>query len=300
MDFDIESSYGVPSGNRIPVFFNSFDNPIVANLDKAESVSASVITTAPRVNVGQGTYSISGSLFLYGNNSNTTPAWMHLLRICNFKLTNDNQFPLLQSSGIDGESATVRTFLDGPLHTAYGTRGLAQISGNAGGVPTVQFGLTGIYSSPDTSPLPTTPLEAPLFGKACGLNFTVDIEGVGVITPIIKSFSLDFGGSLAFSIPANSSGRVGRIFSNDTRIPQWDCVIEVNSTDKWLQWYSERRNCKLSMQIPTPNGKTIYLSTPDYTAQLYITPSYAVDNSLRVWQLAFELGGIDFIHISQQ
>lgn len=300
MDFDIESEYGVPSGNKTPIFFNSFDNPIAALLDKTDTVAARNVNTAPRVKVGMGTYSISGSLFLYGNDSNEAPAWMNLLRICNFKRNDQNGFPLLQSSGKDGESATVRTFLDGPLHTAYGTRGLAQIAGNAGGIPTIQFGLTGIYSSPDTAPLPTSVLESPLFGKACGLNFIIDIDGIGVIKPAIKSFLIDFGGSLAFSVPANSAGKVGRIFSNDTRIPQWDCVIEVNTDHNWLQWYAERRNCKLSMQIPTQNGRTIYFSMPDYTAQLYVVPSYAVDNSIRVWQLVFELGGLDFLHIYQQ
>lgn len=298
MEMDLEAPYGVPRGHPIPLSFYNAPIPLQLAGTVAQSAEASARFAATRQSPTELTHSVDGSLYLYGGPTiGQPPNWMTLLEICGFNREDRANVPTFVPSPGRCKSATIKTWLDGPLHVSSGVRGICSMSGVAGKIPEFQFGLTGLYSDPSVESIPASNLDPAIAGRVCGINFYIDVEGFGTIIPVVKSYAVDFGGYMSIR---NSAGSIipTEVFHINGRNPLWDCVIEVNTSHDWATWYRDRRPIKLSMGLPTANRKTIRFQTNERTAVLGSIPQYAMDQGIRCWQLSFSLQTPDFITIS--
>lgn len=123
---------------------------------------------------------------------------------------------------------------DGVLHRATGVYGNCRISAQANQLVTVQPELRGIYAAPISQATPTITLPGNNVASFKNAGCTITPAGGGAVTPIGKSFDIDFGWPVNEDEDFNAvTGLAGLIMGK--RNPTFNLTIGLDSADV-LTW----------------------------------------------------------------
>jgi len=166
-------------------------------------------------------------------------------------------------------SVAAKVNVDGLQHTVLGCRGSVELFGEAGGATQMQAELSGVPSG-DMEDIAvasdTSTLAQPII--VCGAQFSIEIEGATAVTPVLRSFKIATGRTLAEKRAFRRSTPVTEL-RPVARASVWGCLIDQGTTD-WvaLQEADTRFGLSMTLSLGARSieckslGRNAYLSTP--------------------------------------
>lgn len=148
------------------------------------------------INVGPNA-SLQFSVPLAGSGTvGTAPVFGPLLRACGMTETTDTSSVIYQPATDNPESVSIYYFMDGIKQALLGARGTVTVSADAGGLPTLQFTMTGLYNKP-TSATPSS-LGSVTQADEIPVNKQNSVGSVHGFEACLSGMSLDLGNTVNY------------------------------------------------------------------------------------------------------
>lgn len=164
------------------------------------------------------------------------PAYDALLQACGFSAANNvGVSEVYTPESANFASATIYFNIDGVLHKLMGCRGTVSLEFTNDAIPFFKFAMTGIYSAPTDTALPTLTITA--WQKPIAFNKVNTTLTLGGITVISDKFSLDVGNSVVAKSYVNTA--------QDVRINDRKCKSKISMEADTIaahDWFTDARN----------------------------------------------------------
>jgi hypothetical protein len=213
----------------------------------------------------------------------TAPAWAPLVRACGFSQTlNAGVSAVYAPSTAIGESCTMRFYLDGIMHAISGARGTVKLMMPRNKVPKLAFEMTGLYSTPTDTAMPTMDYTAWKDPRAADKAGTPTFTLHGTAT-VLRDLQLDIGNVVTVRDLPNAMD----VHIVDRKVVG-SCSIELVpiATKNWAGIEVGETVAAMSLIHGTSAGKIVEIAAPKVQLR---QPKYGQEEGIAYLDLGLQL-----------
>lgn len=286
----IESTYKTdptPSESSEAVVTKGMPSFEIVGDPRAREIPLPHFGKAAPVNFGDG-LKISFTTELKGAGTpGDPPRFGPLLRACNMSeaLSEGTDATYTPNSSLEGESVTIYFWSNGTRHKLVGCVGTFSISMEAGQIMTIDFEMTGLYSSDHASDI-TYP--SPTYSNVSPIIFTNANFVYNSISSLkISSLSFDISNSVNPRSDANADTGIQRYYISD-REPSGSMdpeKVALSTLNPWTIW----DNTTQAEIIAKPDGSAGNIVELTITNATLEVPSYGDRENVKTWELSYKV-----------